>query len=207
MNLKIAETLQKHRKQHAYSQEELADKLGVSRQAVSKWERGEASPDTDNLIALAKLYQLSLDQLIGEQIDENQQSVSLATQSQTQLAQTTTNSDKTDEEEVLSPRQKAILGIANGSAIMILSIIYLVLGFCCNLWHPAWIVFMLLPIIASFADAIVKKDAKHFAYPVLVSAIYVLIGFLTNLWHPCWILFLSIPLYYIIVDAIYSTKK
>ena len=42
----------------------LAAKLGVSRQAVSKWERAESSPDTDNLLALARLYGVSLDALL-----------------------------------------------------------------------------------------------------------------------------------------------
>lgn len=65
MNLETAERLMKLRKQKGYSQEELADKLGISRQAVSKWERAEASPDTDNLIELAKLYGVSLDELLG----------------------------------------------------------------------------------------------------------------------------------------------
>ena len=53
MNYKTGERLAKYRKKANMSQEELADKLNVSRQAVSKWERGESSPDTDNLIALA----------------------------------------------------------------------------------------------------------------------------------------------------------
>ena len=65
MNLEIANRLVELRKQHGYSQEDLADKLGVSRQAVSKWERVEASPDTDNLIALAKLYGVSVDELLN----------------------------------------------------------------------------------------------------------------------------------------------
>lgn len=64
MTLETANRLYELRKKHDLSQEELAEKLGVSRQAVSKWERSEASPDTDNLIALAKIYGLSLDELI-----------------------------------------------------------------------------------------------------------------------------------------------
>ena len=52
------------RKRRGYSQEALAEKLGLSRQAISKWERGESSPDTDTLIALARLYGVSLDELI-----------------------------------------------------------------------------------------------------------------------------------------------
>lgn len=55
MNIEIADRLVKLRKEHNLSQEALASKLGLSRQAVSKWERAEASPDTDNLVALAEL--------------------------------------------------------------------------------------------------------------------------------------------------------
>lgn len=65
MNVKIANRLLSYRRAYGYSQEELAEKLGVSRQAVSKWERAEASPDTDNLIALAALYGVLIDELIN----------------------------------------------------------------------------------------------------------------------------------------------
>ncbi|MBR2380980.1 MAG: helix-turn-helix domain-containing protein [Clostridia bacterium] len=70
MTLETANRLYELRKKHNLSQEELAEKLGVSRQAVSKWERSEASPDTDNLIALAKIYDLSLDELIYGEKEE-----------------------------------------------------------------------------------------------------------------------------------------
>lgn len=65
MNLKIANRLVQLRKEHGFSQDALAEKLGVSRQAISKWECGEAAPDTDNLIALAELYDVTLDSLLG----------------------------------------------------------------------------------------------------------------------------------------------
>lgn len=65
MNIKISNRLIELRKKYGYSQEQLAEKLGLSRQAVSKWERAEASPDTDNLICLAKLYNVSLDELLS----------------------------------------------------------------------------------------------------------------------------------------------
>ena len=64
MNVEIAERLARRRREAGYSQESLAEKLGVSRQAVSKWERSESSPDTDNLIALAQLYEVSIDDLL-----------------------------------------------------------------------------------------------------------------------------------------------
>lgn len=65
MNIETANRLYELRKKNGYSQEELAAKLGLSRQAVSKWERAEASPDTDNLVELAKLYGISLDELLA----------------------------------------------------------------------------------------------------------------------------------------------
>lgn len=64
MNIETANRLLQYRKQHNLSQEGLAEKIGVSRQAISKWERAEASPDTDNLILLAKIYGVSLDTLL-----------------------------------------------------------------------------------------------------------------------------------------------
>lgn len=64
MNIETANRLLQYRKKHNLSQEELAAKIGVSRQAISKWERAEASPDTDNLILLAEIYGVSLDELL-----------------------------------------------------------------------------------------------------------------------------------------------
>lgn len=64
MNVSIAQRLATLRREHGLTQEQLAERIGVSRQAVSKWERTESSPDTDNLIALARLYGVTLDELV-----------------------------------------------------------------------------------------------------------------------------------------------
>ncbi len=65
MNIETAKRLFEYRKANGFSQEELAEKIGVSRQAISKWERSESSPDTDNLIALANLYGITIDELLN----------------------------------------------------------------------------------------------------------------------------------------------
>ena len=57
----IGEKIQRCRKGQKMSQEELAGKLGVSRQAVSKWELNESIPDTENVIELGKIFGVSLD--------------------------------------------------------------------------------------------------------------------------------------------------
>lgn len=64
MNERIAQRLAELRRAKGYSQEALARELGLSRQAVSKWERVESSPEMENLIALARLYGVSLDDLL-----------------------------------------------------------------------------------------------------------------------------------------------
>ncbi|OUN14286.1 helix-turn-helix domain-containing protein [Flavonifractor sp. An91] len=60
----LARNLTVLRQLHKLSQEEVAEAVGVSRQAVAKWESGESAPDIVNCDALAQLYQVSLDNLI-----------------------------------------------------------------------------------------------------------------------------------------------
>lgn len=64
--MNIADRIQYLRKQNGYSQEELADKVGVSRQAVSKWESGASDPSTTNLMALAKLFGVTAEEILKE---------------------------------------------------------------------------------------------------------------------------------------------
>lgn len=64
MKIETAKRLYEYRRASGLSQEQVAAKIGVSRQAVSKWECAESSPDTDNLIALALLYGVTVDELL-----------------------------------------------------------------------------------------------------------------------------------------------
>ena len=61
----LGETLKEHRTNCKMTQEFVAESLGVSRQAVSKWENGASDPSTSNLIALAKLYKVSVEELLS----------------------------------------------------------------------------------------------------------------------------------------------
>ena len=67
--MNFCDKLQKIRKENNITQEGLADKLGVSRQAVSKWESGDSYPDTEKLIQISKLFKISLDELINDNVD------------------------------------------------------------------------------------------------------------------------------------------
>ena len=60
----LAETLKDHRTRCRMTQEFVAESLGVSRQAVSKWETGDSDPSMSNLVLLAKLYGVPLEELL-----------------------------------------------------------------------------------------------------------------------------------------------
>lgn len=62
----LGESLKSRRTGKGFTQEYVAEALGVSRQAVSKWENGTSEPSTANLMALAKLYGLSVDELLRQ---------------------------------------------------------------------------------------------------------------------------------------------
>lgn len=64
MNIDTANRLKQLRQRSGLSQEDLAEKLSISRQAISKWERGEAAPDLENLITLSKLYNVTIDEIL-----------------------------------------------------------------------------------------------------------------------------------------------
>lgn len=67
MNQKFANNLSELRQKKQLTQEELAYQVGVTRQAISKWERGEGMPDLYNVSELAKALDVTIDQLMGEQ--------------------------------------------------------------------------------------------------------------------------------------------
>ena len=138
MNIDIANRLYEMRKKSGLSQEELAEKIGVSRQAVSKWERAEASPDTDNLILLSKLYSISLDEL-------------LSTEEPVEPGESAPRQTEAAREDFGGENEEEHAGWLAFPYPLVVTVIYLILGFAFNLWHPGWILFITIPIFYSFA--------------------------------------------------------
>lgn len=71
--INLSQTLKEQRTKNKMTQEFVAEALGVSRQAVSKWENGTSDPSTSNLIALAKLYKVSAAELLNASETNNDQ--------------------------------------------------------------------------------------------------------------------------------------
>ncbi len=191
MTIEIADRLVKLRKKYGYSQEELADKLGLSRQAVSKWERAEASPDTDNLICLAKLYGVSLDELLAteedidtiveEQIKDNKEEAPAQEEKKVEIKDdevvlfsksgkkvtinddgvTCYNADGSVKKHQFDTKM-AIIGAVEGTLFTLALVAYIVVSALLGWWGIMWIVFFIPEIICSIARAIVKRNANHF---------------------------------------------
>jgi len=70
----LEEQIRNYRKQAGMSQEKMAELIGVSRQAITKWENGTGTPDIANLVAIAELFQISLDELLLNVKKEKKQS-------------------------------------------------------------------------------------------------------------------------------------
>jgi len=246
MNIEIANRLVNLRKANNLSQEALAEKLGISRQAVSKWERAEAAPDMENLILLSKLYGISLDELLKTENEIREtETASFAG------GDTTESTGDGPEEYVHVGFQGVHVKDKNGEVhvgwngihvddkkkddhvhidkngvyvngqkydkewfshnhhfpiLLVTLILYLVVGILWDAWHPGWLLFFFVPVWDSLMEAVHKKDARCFAWPVLVTQVYLCLGFFKSCWHPGWVVFLTIPLYYSLITW-YRAKK
>jgi transcriptional regulator with XRE-family HTH domain len=78
----IGEKIQQLRKMNNLSQEQLAEKLAVSRQSISKWELGESTPDTEKIILLSRIFQVSTDYLLHDDINSDMEIPAVKTNSE-----------------------------------------------------------------------------------------------------------------------------
>lgn len=71
--MNLADKIIEERKKNGWSQEELASKLGVSRQAVSKWESSGSIPDLQRILQMSELFGVTTDYLLKDEIEEERQ--------------------------------------------------------------------------------------------------------------------------------------
>lgn len=209
MTIETANRLYEYRKKNNLSQEELAEKIGVSRQAVSKWERAEASPDTDNLIMLAKIYGVTLDELINGEKEDDKPKQECCEDEAFDGEDEDDDASNDNEDETTDVGSRKRLFWLDFPWVILCTIAYLVFGSygICGGWGKAWIIFITIPIYYSLIEAIFKKNPSEFAYPVLATVAYLYLGMYHGTWHPTWIVFVTIPVYYVIADVFNPKKK
>ena len=221
------------RKTNSLSQEELAEKLNVSRQAISKWERGEAYPDIENLIAISELFHVTLDDLVNGTINETEEKVTEAKRhinisignilkvqvddnenKDTDAEEETDNDDDDDDDgddeddddpAVIESKKPYRLWYELPYPILV-TIAYLLWGFLGNGWAIGWTLYLTIPVYYSIIDCIRRRKLTPFCYPVFITFVYLLNGMAWGLWHPWWILFITVPVFYSLAPIFHKKK-
>ena len=188
---KLGERLLALRKASGMTQEQLAEKVFVTRQAVSKWERGESVPDLELLVALAEMYGVSLDELVlGTRADEPEPAGLEA-----------------EREEFLKTRKKRVFLKAVFTFVLAVGVWGLILGIVHSAALAAapdiWIAWFTLPVVpplvvlAAFFHYIPKEwRAYFFLVPFVAGLVYLALHYLADT-DAAWLAFMLIPLYYI----------
>ena len=179
------------RRKSGLSQEEFADRLCVSRQAVSKWERGEAYPDTENLIAISEMFEITIDELLRGNTDVSEK---------IEHVDITAESDTAQDEEGNSKgivRKRVNINIGNGIHVHYDS-----------------------SDDDSDADDDDDDDddddelyrgtkltiLNAIPYPIATALAFLTLGLAFNAWYWAWTLFMTIPVYYSLIEAIQKRK-
>lgn len=205
-DFELSTKLYELRKSAGLSQDDFAEKMQVSRQAVSKWERGETYPDTYNLMRIAKFYGVSIDELIENDKHD------VSRKSEDENVALFGSDRKCDEEKTCDNKTSIkkplwqVLLMALPYPIII-TILYLCWGILFDGFAKGWTLFLTIPLYYSIISSIKNKSFCEFAYPVLVAFIYLFVGMIWGIWHPTWIIFITIPVYYALAEVIDKNNK
>jgi len=210
--MNLSEKIQQLRKQNEISQEQLAEKLNVTRQAISKWETGECLPDIENVLQLSDIFGVSVDYLLKNQPEPTPVPVDEKPFSDVAANNSYTNEDLALADE-LDDRSSKSWGrfdftIEGGEGIKsaiypLATLAYLVMGIYWGLWHPGWIVFLfawLLTEVISFF----KTGRFNVSIYSIAAIAFLGVGFFTGHWRHTWLFFVVA---WVINSAVRPAKK
>lgn len=203
------------RKSKNLSQEDVADKLNVTRQTVSKWETNQSTPDFDKIVPLCDLYGISTDELLKEEIKKEQEDDKV--ENKKNIYENITKNEI---------NQKSAEIVSSSILIFIIAIAFAGIGIGVLRWNPIVVGCTFLILIGWGVTRIVKhymsipelektKEEKKQDKIVkqindiigsIGTAIYFIVSFITMAWHLTWIIFIIIGLVEEIVKLIFMLK-
>ncbi|MBR5662350.1 MAG: helix-turn-helix domain-containing protein [Bacilli bacterium] len=206
----LGERLTELRKKKNLSQEEVAEKLNVTRQTVSKWELDQSTPDFDKIIPICKLYNITSEELLtGRKKDVNNDNIEYSLM--------------TDEEI----KKKTAIAISTSVGLFILSVIWIIIGSSIKFISDEVLVGIFLLIagvgvvniiyrLSVLPDKSGKQEKKERrkrihkyddAIAVLFVIIYLLVSFITGAWNITWILWIVYALVCEIVHIVLDKNE
>jgi transcriptional regulator with XRE-family HTH domain len=218
----FSDNLQYLRRKNKITQEELADEISVTRQSVSKWETGEAYPDTDKLILLCEKFNLTMDELLRGNVAEKDNSNYNDAVSEDLSELTCCGGEDKLSNFCCTAKKRRYLCTAINIAIMLCAVaVFITCGFADNLWYISWVAFIYGAGLSAGLNGIVLlicynvKRSKMVLQAVAgaingfvmltCTAVYLTIGMAINIWHPTWIIFVIGAVICATVDAICNT--
>ena len=208
----LPERLMKLRKAAGLSQEEVAEKLELTRQTVSKWETGQSSPDLDKVLPLCDLYHITPDELLHEGGSDEADELKA-------------QKDAARAEELLekSVAKKKLIGILSGVMLYMIAIVFIMVSIAALGFNPVvasgifLILFALATLIIIYSAVMYRKkrdnkqkQTKEMKLYKQIDSIlglvtliaYLLISFMTMAWHITWIMWIIYALVSQIVKLI-----
>lgn len=199
--MSLGERLLEFRKAKQLSQEEVADKLNVTRQTVSKWETDQSTPDFDKIVPLCELYNVSSEELLTGKSTVNNENNSI------------------DEDNI----NKKAKGIGFGILLYFIALAWIMISIMMINPIVSSAVFLLICGVATYIivyTCIVykkksekKSDKKYTLRKQIESIIacffaiaYLIISFTTGAWHITWILWVVMGLVFEIVKLIFMLR-
>lgn len=214
--MNIGEKLFELRKEKNLSQEEVADKLNVTRQTISKWETNQSTPDFDKIVPLCELFEITTEELLtGKKPEEN--------------------NTKQEEKEIVEEkiptreevRRKSAEVVSTSVFMYILAVVVIIIAIPLLNMNPILATAIFLIIIAWATARIIKhymsipkfektkEEKKEDAIlkqingivGAICTAIYFIISFTTMAWHITWVIFIIDGLICQIIKLIFMLKE
>ena len=199
--MNIGEKIFELRKQKNLSQEEVADRLNVSRQTISKWETNQSTPDFDKIVPLCELFEISTDELLKGIKEKNQE---------------------VKEPKIITKQdvREKTAKVISTSVFTYIAAVAVFLFLVCVLGVNAVAAIVVFLIMVGFATASIinnylsrpkfdktndeKKEETilkqvNVIIGTICTIIYFIVSFTTMAWHITWIIF--------IIDCIWQNKK
>lgn len=139
----LSEKIKNLRRKYRLSQEELAERLQVSRQSVSKWECGSSTPEIEKIVQLSNLFQVTTDYLLSDANDNND------------IAPSTEGSDLN--RLSVKKRNKKYKKHFFSLYWFFITILYLIISFCTKSWHLTWLIWLIAAFLEEVLSLIIDR--------------------------------------------------
>lgn len=229
----LGEKLFELRKSKNLTQDDVAEKLNVTRQTVSKWETNQSTPDFDKIVPLCDLYGISPNELLkgqkeNSEVEDNENDNSFDWNEAKQHLFTRGKDDEDSYENMTRNqiKQKSAKVVSSSILIFFVAIAYAGIGTTVMMWNPVIVGCTFLILIGWGVSRIVKhymsvpkfeKTKEEEKQDKIVKqindiiggigvAIYFIVSFITMAWHITWVIFIIIGMVEQVVKLIFTLK-